>query len=291
VREHPVSEADVLKLEEEKEEELVSLAKKHRACLLCLIAPFIPERVAPGLAVYAELRYPEELLIEEFVNIVDERFPEEKPQLFILIHSPGGFINSAYIIAKTLRSRFKRMVAFIPHIAASGAALLALACDEIVMGDISRLTPIDPYFRENDKIIYPKSVLSALSVLEGYFKTIREEEAPYPYKHLANQLNPELVDRCARLLDLVKKYARELLEKAEYDEERIEKILKGIVDEPSIHDEVLTLERLKNLGLRAYHYKEKKEYISMWKIMRKWLEKYYFKPSRIHIIRYVIPPR
>jgi len=70
--------------------------------------------------------------------------------LYILIHSPGGYVSSAYIIASVLRETFDQMVAFVPHIAASGATLIAISCNEIVMGDISQLSPIDPYYRENE---------------------------------------------------------------------------------------------------------------------------------------------
>jgi len=47
------------------------------------------------------------------------------------------------------------MVAFVPHIAASGATLLAISCDEIIMGDISHLSPIDPIFTIEEKPVPP----------------------------------------------------------------------------------------------------------------------------------------
>jgi hypothetical protein len=51
------------------------------------------------------------------------------------------------------------------------------------MGDISQLSPIDPYYREDDKVIFATSVLNAFRNLDDYFKTRRVEEASYPYKH------------------------------------------------------------------------------------------------------------
>lgn len=284
------SETPWYELEEEEDKELKNIATKYNACLLCLIAPFVPERVAPGVALYAELRFPEEFLIEKFITIVDERYPnkDSRPQLYLLIHSPGGLVNSAYIIARALRSRFNNIVAFIPHIAASGATLVAISANEIVMGDISRLSPIDPYYREDDKIMYPKAIIGALSALEGYFSKTSEEEAPYPYKILAERLDPEVIDRAIRMLDLVRNYALELLTSAGYSEDEAKRIVTGLIDETTIHEEALTLEKLRAMGLKVYYYREREEYMEVWKAMKRWLEKYYFKPSKTHIIKYVL---
>jgi len=59
----------------------------------------------------------------------------------LLLHSYGGGVDSAYMIAKTLRKNFSKIRVYIPHVAASGATLIAISADEIVMGEISRLSP------------------------------------------------------------------------------------------------------------------------------------------------------
>jgi len=65
------------RLEEEDDERIRKFAKEKKVCLLCIIAPFIPERVAPGKSVYAEFRYPEEFIIEEFVTLVKDTYPNK----------------------------------------------------------------------------------------------------------------------------------------------------------------------------------------------------------------------
>jgi len=139
------------------------------------------------------------------------------------------------------------------------AALVAISANEIIMGDISRLSPIDPYYREGDRIMYPKAIISALGALEGYFSKIGEEEAPYPYKILAERLDPEIIDRANRLLNLARIYASELLTSAGYKNEEVERIITGLIDETTIHEEALTLEKLKAISLKVYHYREKEE--------------------------------
>jgi hypothetical protein len=66
------------KPEEENAQEIKNFAKNSRVCLLSMIAPFVPERVAPGQVAYAEFRYPEEFIIEDFAALAQEKFPEKK---------------------------------------------------------------------------------------------------------------------------------------------------------------------------------------------------------------------
>ncbi len=61
-----------------------------------------------------------------------------------MLQSYGRDVNSAYTIAKVLRKNFKNITVFVPQIAASGATLIAISADKIVMGELSKLSPIDP---------------------------------------------------------------------------------------------------------------------------------------------------
>lgn len=279
------------KLEEETAQEIKNFAKYSKVCLLSMIAPFVPERVAPGRVAYAEFRYPEEFIIEDFAVLAQETFleKEERPPLYLLIHSPGGYVSSAYIIASVLRETFSRIIAFVPHIAASGATLLAMSCDEIVMGNISQLSPIDPYYREDNKVVFATSILSAFRNLDDYFKTRSPEEASYPYKHFADTLTPEVFDRAVRMMGMVEGYASELLQKAGYNDEEIARIIGEFVQRATLHEETIRYNRAKEIGLKVKYYRDHEQYAGSWVIMRKWLKMYYQQPSLIHIIKYVFP--
>lgn len=112
--------------------------------LLSCIAPFAPLKVSPTSAIFAELSPPEEFGIETFIEKVKEtKIPIKNRNLDLLVHSPGGGVESAYMIAKTLRKNFSKIRAYVPHIATSGATLVAISCNEVIMGEISRLSPID----------------------------------------------------------------------------------------------------------------------------------------------------
>lgn len=279
------------KLEEETGEEIVKFASEHKVCLLAIIAPFTPERVAPRRVVFAEFRYPEEFMTEEFIEKVSQNFPdkEKRPPLYLLIHSPGGEVSSAYVIASVLRENFNKIITFVPHIAASGATLLSISSNEIIMGDISQLSPIDPYYIEGERVIYAISLISAFKNLDEYFRTRGVEDASYPYQHFADCLYPESYDRAVRLVEMVDGYANELLEKAGYSEEQRKEIIGELLYQASLHQETIRFNRAKEIGLKVKHHKESNEYAEAWTIMRSWLKKYYLQPSPIHIMRYVLP--
>ena len=67
-------------------------------------------------------------------------------ELDLILTSPGGSPEAAEAIMGYLRSRFDHIRAVVPVAAMSAATMMALACDEILMGTHSQLGPIDPQF-------------------------------------------------------------------------------------------------------------------------------------------------
>lgn len=65
-------------------------------------------------------------------------------ELDLIIHSPGGSGTAAEQMMNYLRTQFDYIRAIIPLQAKSAATMLALGCDEILMGNHSELGPIDP---------------------------------------------------------------------------------------------------------------------------------------------------
>lgn len=69
----------------------------------------------------------------------------KRKKILLIVHSPGGRIEPAYLISKTLkRIAGEKFVVAVPRRAKSAATLLALGADQIHMGMISQLGPIDP---------------------------------------------------------------------------------------------------------------------------------------------------
>ena len=70
---------------------------------------------------------------------------KKQKDILLVIQSPGGRIEPAYLASKTCKRLAKdRFLAVVPRRAKSAATLLALGADEIHMGLMSELGPIDP---------------------------------------------------------------------------------------------------------------------------------------------------
>lgn len=69
----------------------------------------------------------------------------DKKPILLVLYSSGGSIASAYLIGKLCREHSKdKFVVGVPRQAKSAATLLSCAADEIHMGSLSELGPIDP---------------------------------------------------------------------------------------------------------------------------------------------------
>jgi hypothetical protein len=279
------------KLKEEEEDTVKKLANKCNTISLCIIAPFAPLRVAPKRSLTASFSFPDEFVLEEFIDIVQEKYPnkEKRPPLYLLLHSPGGTVSSSYMVARTLRSHFDKIIGFIPHIAASGATVVALSCNEIVMGDISRLSGIDPHYDMGGETIFPLSTVRAFRNLEKILGTKTLDEISYPYQHLVESITAEKYDEATHSLQMVEDYTTELMKKAGYTDEEIEKVINGVLYDIEAHEEVITLDMAKEMGIKAKHFREDAQYSECWKVMKAWLNKYFLQPSPVHFIKYCIP--
>lgn len=69
--------------------------------------------------------------------------PDDMP-IDLVIHTPGGLVIAAMQIARAVEAHPAHVTVFVPIYAMSGGTLIALAADEIVMGEFSMLGPIDP---------------------------------------------------------------------------------------------------------------------------------------------------
>ncbi len=69
--------------------------------------------------------------------------PDDRP-IDLVIHTPGGLVLAAMQIARAVEAHKGKVTVYVPVYAMSGGTLIALAADEIVLGEFSVLGPIDP---------------------------------------------------------------------------------------------------------------------------------------------------
>lgn len=277
----------ILDVSEEKEpdlkKELEEVCKEKKAVFLAFIAPYVGVKVSPTRTLRAELGLSEEFGVETVINEIKEKTDCSK--LCLLLNSPGGLVGSSYKVSRALRKSFDEIIVFVPHIAASGGTLVALTGNEIVMGMMSQLTPLDPTRSTKRGEISAKSVVDGFDTVTQFFKKIRVEDAPYTYKVLADKYDAESLDHAVSVLSLMEGYVSEILTDSGYNEDKANKIAEKLVRGFKSHGEVICLEKAEKTGLKVV---SNKKYPEAWNIMRKWLGKYLLQSADKHIIRYVI---
>jgi len=86
---------------------------------------------------YIDINDSEEVI--RAVHLTDKDTPID-----LIVHAPGGLVLASLQIAHAIRAHTAKVTVHVPHYAMSGATLIALAADEIVMDDHAVLGPVDP---------------------------------------------------------------------------------------------------------------------------------------------------
>ena len=133
-------------------------------------------------------------------------FKDNRPLLLVL-YSKGGAIGSAYLIGKLCRECSNgTFIITVPRIAKSAATLLTCAADEIHMGSLSELGPIDPQINELPALGLKNSIEHIASLVK---KT--PEAAEMFAKYLHYSLKPIDLGYYERVAESALQYAERLL--------------------------------------------------------------------------------
>ena len=147
----------------------------------------------------------------------------------LVLHTPGGLVLAAMQIARAIEAHPGKVTVFVPVYAMSGGTLIALAADEIVLGEFSVLGPIDPQI----------AGFPAASILR-----VRQSK---PVEHIFD-LTLVLADMSEKALTQVKRGAVELLT-PRLDQASAEKLAEKLAGGHWTHDYALTAQEAAVLGL------------------------------------------
>ncbi|MFZ0417629.1 MAG: ATP-dependent Clp protease proteolytic subunit [Candidatus Sulfotelmatobacter sp.] len=275
-----------LNLSQETDEMLVNLATSEQAVLICAVAPYTSVRISPVTEVSAVIGLHEEFAFEALIDeLLDLGLQNHK--LMMLLNSPGGGLHASFKVARAIRCSFKGIEIYVPHMAASGGTLIALAADKIIMGIMSQLSPLDP------QIYYKGRQISALSGRHAYnrmcevFENITKDEAPYPAQALTDKLDPFIMEDWNCAIETAQDYSTEILSLSGYSEP--EKLAHQLIHHFADHDSDINFETAKKLGIRVEKHDATERNKKVWRIFRSWLGKFLFQESGTHVIRYVLP--
>lgn len=150
--------------------------------------------------------------IPPFVDLLHDVDPGS--DLDLLLQTPGGDVDQAerivLICRKRVRDRKFRVV--VPDSAKSAGTLIAIAADEILMGEPSELGPIDPQITVTTATGEPMT-RPAQSILDGLQEIVDSaaDELSPAYFPLLDKLDPALIDFCKKALSRSEQFAERFL--------------------------------------------------------------------------------
>jgi ClpP class serine protease len=174
--------------------------------------------------------------VSRFINLEDaqtiimaiKETPLDRPIDFI-VHTPGGLVLAAMQIARAIEAHPAKVRVIVPVYAMSGGTLIALAADEILMGEFSVLGPIDPQL----------AGFPAASIVRA------RDSKPISEVH---DLTLVMADMSEKALAQVKRGAVELTHKR-LGQERATALAEKLAGGYWTHDYALTFEEAGSLGL------------------------------------------
>jgi len=196
-------------------------------------------------------------VIPEFIDQL-QKLPEGTTKLDILVESSGGDALVPWRVISLIREKFERVSALIPYSAFSAATLLALGCNEIIMGKYGCLGPIDPQIsvRKKDGSTHQFAYQDIISYLDFVEKEAGLTEQSYiesAFKVLCEQVEPSVLGASRRASSLSVMMAERLLQTHMTDAEnkiQASSIAKKLNESYFSHGHALSRSEAKQIGLQ-----------------------------------------
>ncbi len=214
------------KILESMRQRLISKIEKDRGSRVILM---VHRQETMSLLGFPIMRYISIHDSEEIIRAIHMTDPEIPIDL--ILHTPGGLVLASYQIAHAIKKHPGKVTVFVPHYAMSGGTLIALAADEIVMGEHAVLGPVDPQIGE-----YPAASLLKL------IKTKPLSEIDDKTLVLADIGEKAMVQLKKQVLSLLK---------GRYEEKKAEELATILSEGRWTHDYPITYEEACSLGLKV----------------------------------------
>jgi ClpP class serine protease len=212
-------------LENARQKLIASLEKKRGSRVILLIH----RQETMSLLGFPVLKY---ITIEDSEEVIRAiQMTDPNIPIDLVLHTPGGLVLASYQIAHAIKYRPGKVTVHVPHFAMSGGTLIALAADEIVMGDHAMLGPVDPQIGE-----YPAASLVKLVQAK-------------PIADIDDR-TWILADMGKKAMDQLREHMKELLAE-HFSPERAEELARTMTEGRWTHDFPITFEEAQGLGLQV----------------------------------------
>ena len=191
------------------------------------------------------------------VDTIEMVLPESRKfdRLDLFLHSPGGFLDSAYKITRICKEYTKEFNVIIPLAAKSAATVIALGANEIIMTVFAELGPIDPIIQHP----YKPDVRVPARSIKDFFDFLNTTETsekimvdPQFKAQMSSLLDPYLIGSYQTALNSSKQIAEKLLkENALKDrKEMVPEAVRKLTEYYYSHSYVIDRNEARDLGLR-----------------------------------------
>lgn len=173
-------------------------------------------------------------------------------KLDLFLHTFGGILEIPPKIVSIMREFSEKFSVLIPYRAHSAGTLIALGADEIIMGKMSELTPVDPQTKSPLNPKDPKGEITFVAVqdLISFFKFVDEvgiDRKDEIFKSLIENLHPLVIGTVNRSWSLIKHIIKRLLSYSNYKEEDKEKIIELLSGGLPSHNYLITREEAREI--------------------------------------------
>lgn len=198
------------------------------------------------------------------------------PKIDLFIHSTGGESEVPWRIITLIRNFCKEFRVLIPFMAYSAATHIAMGADEIVMGDMSELGPVDPARthpllpKENDQplLISVQDLRHCIEFLKREGGEYTPESLATIYSALFDKVHPlalGAIEQSYALARLISAKALQTHMNPETEKEKIEKIVNAFSDEFFSHHYRIGWKEAQGLGL-PITYADENLWETMWQL-------------------------
>jgi ATP-dependent protease ClpP protease subunit len=180
-------------------------------------------------------------------------------ELDLLVHSPGGFAESAERIVEVIYTYCDDFRVIIPKQAKSAATMVAMGSSEMLMSDTSEIGPIDPQILYgNLGQIAVQSIIKAYNQIKQEITEKQSRNENYDAELVQlSKIDPILLRESQKHMDLAKDIAVKLLNKKMFKKKPIKKegVDKYLDDSETFsHGRLINWETAKEkLGLKIVH--------------------------------------
>lgn len=200
----------------------------------------------------------------------------KKERLDFVLYTNGGDITAAHQLALLLREYAHHLTILVPYYALSAGTLLCLSADELVLGPLSALGPIDAHIGSAGSpppdapiTISAQDVRAFREMAEQWFGVVREEDRLQILALVAQRIFPTSLSAFYRYDQLTRQIANELLAYQLPDAETSMRkhIVDRLADGYFAHDYRISRREARELGLRVRFASQQEERLS-WDLLR-----------------------